>query len=697
MKRWALGFIAVLAASGPVPVIVPAASLSVAMGVPAGVATASERDATPPDGSGSVPQYRTDGPALLVCGTDLADFTKRIAEFPADLITANLALWDQCQASGFRTLQEAVDHATAPGANIKILPGVYQEQPSLADPTKECSGLPETLSYDQQVACPHDQNLVAVLGKQNLQIEGTGKAPEDVVLDAQYRKANAIRADRSSGIYLRNFTAEHTTSSAVYVMESDGFVIDHMTGRWNNLYGFLTFTDDHGLYTDCEAYGNGDAGLDAKATSNINALNGYDTTRYAVEIKNCYSHDNLIGYAGTAGDSVWAHDSRFLHNSVGVATDSAVSGLPGLPQNHALFEHNVIGDNDAYYYGSVQDGTCAKPSEQRGYDQGVVCPAVGVPPGTGVFNPGGDYNTWRDNWVYGNAYAGFVTSWVPGFFRGDHRIGAQFDTSHHNRYYDNHLGLTPDGSPEPNGMDYWWDGQGVSSCWQDASGAGSSPKALPACNADNLPTGLSSARYLPEPGKLLTLYVCSGYDASTGHLPSGCSWYGAHGIGRMDVQFAVGEALVLAAVLIAVWWRVLRRYPLGFVGMLVALAGLVVGVLGTARPATLLTPVGLGLLGVGWALCGAMLYQRKRPGLGFLTVALGLLALAGAVDQGIYTIPYIPVPPSVWRMVLEVFWVLAAAVAAVRSHRRRRAADSKPRPTRDALESFTARLASGSW
>jgi hypothetical protein len=480
-------------------------------------------------------------------------------------------------------------------------------------------------------------------------------------------------------------------------MESDGFVIDHLIGRWNDLYGFLTFADDHGLYTDCEAYGNGDAGLDAKSSANVNAQRGFDTGRYAVEIRNCYSHDNLIGYAATAGDSVWAHDDRFIHNSVGVATDSAVAGLPGLPQNHALFERDVIGNNDVDYYGSVRDGTCAKPSAQRGYEQGVVCPAVGVPAGTGVFNPGGDYDTWRDDWVYGNGYAGFVTSWVPGFFRGDHQLSAQFDTSHHNRYYGNHLGLTPDGAPSPNGMDFWWDGQGVGSCWQHASAAGSSPHALPVCGADNLPAGLGSARYLPEPGKLLTLYVCSRYDPASGHLPSGCPWYGATGLRRVDVQFAIGEALILGAVLVAVWWRVLRRYSLGLVGMLLALVGLVVEVIGTAKPESMFTPIGLGLLGVGWTVCGGLLSRHRRPGLGFLTVALGVFALAGAVDQGIYTLPYIPVSPSVWRMALEVFWVLAAAVAAVRSRRRRRANATKPKAARDPLESFAARLASGTW
>ena len=67
------------------------------------------------------------------------------------------------------------------------------------------------------------------------------------------------------------------------------------------------------------------------------------------------------------------------------------------------------------------------------------------------------------------------------------------------------------------------------------------------------------------------------------------------------------------------------------------------------------------------------------------------------LDDWLMMLPFIPVPPSLWRMALEFFWVLAAAIAALRSRRRRRAAEGKPKPTGDALESFTARLASGSW
>src|SRR4030095_8948822 len=140
------------------------------------------------------------------------------------------------------------------------------------------------------------QNLVAILDKRDLQIEGTGAKPEDVVIDARFQRLNAVRADRAAGIYLRHFTAQRSTFNAVYIMESDGFVIDRMVGRWNDEYGFLTFADDHGLYTDCEAYGNGDSGLYPGAAADINKDRQSDVDRYAIEIRNCFSHHNLLGY-----------------------------------------------------------------------------------------------------------------------------------------------------------------------------------------------------------------------------------------------------------------------------------------------------------------------------------------------------------------------------------------------------------------
>src|SRR5688572_4094656 len=68
-----------------------------------------EREPRMPDGTGSVPAYRTDGPQLLVCKTDRSEFDTRIAGFPAALKELNVGLWDECQRTGHRHIQDAVD------------------------------------------------------------------------------------------------------------------------------------------------------------------------------------------------------------------------------------------------------------------------------------------------------------------------------------------------------------------------------------------------------------------------------------------------------------------------------------------------------------------------------------------------------------------------------------------------------------
>lgn len=638
-----------------------------------------ERPPVMPDGSGRVPDYRATGPDLLVCKSDRADFEQRIAGFPAALQESNRALWDECQRTGYRHLQEAVDQVTQPGINIAVLPGLYLEEPSRQNPSAYCTNLPalypgfdfDALSWEQQVQCPNNQNLVAILSKVDLQIEGTGAEPTDVVFDANFAKQNVIRADRSNGIYLRNLTAQHATLNAIYIMESDGFVIDKALGRWNDAYGFLTFADDHGLYTDCEAYGNGDSGVYPGAAHDINVDLGLDVPRYAIEIKGCYSHHNTLGYSGTAGDSVWAHDNRFVNNGAGVATDSAFPEHPGMPQNHAKFERNEIGDNNVDYFRYVRDGTCAKPSAQRGYEDGVVCPTVGVPTGTGMINPGGNYNIWRDNWVYGNNYAGFLLTWAPGFVRKDNRFAAQFDTSHHNRFLGNKMGVTPDGQSKPNGIDFWWDGQGLDNCWQAGTSRPSEPFALPVCGSDGNPALFGTARFVAEPLKMVKLLTCNEYSLKRRYIPDNCDWFGAQGLSRIEVQTAAGEASLLAVpVALLGLGPILRRRSKVSRGRAIAvtiigLAGLVISVLGTANEGTLLTAVGLALLGCWWLYTGLALRVNYSHKLGVLALVLAVISLLGSIDTGLWMLPWTPLSPTWLRMLLEFVWIPWALVAGI--------------------------------
>lgn len=90
-----------------------------------------ERPVALPDGTGSVPRHRDAEPDLVVCKTDRPAFERRIAGFPEELKQRNLALFERCEKNGYRHLQEAVDAVDRPGMNIAILPGLYEEEPSL--------------------------------------------------------------------------------------------------------------------------------------------------------------------------------------------------------------------------------------------------------------------------------------------------------------------------------------------------------------------------------------------------------------------------------------------------------------------------------------------------------------------------------------------------------------------------------------
>lgn len=494
--------------------------------VPSGAAQAHrERPAQFPSGAGSVPTYRTGGPYLVVCA---ADTPERIAGLPKPLRKLNQQLYAECVRDGFRSIQAAVDAVATRGSRILIQPGVYNERPSLAPLSPECAAIDESdvISYEQQVACPHLQNLITILGDGpdpgiacddrlcDLQVEGTGATPQDVVVDGRFQRHVVIRADRADGIYFRNFSVQHAHEFALYILETDGFVIDDMVGRWNTSYGFLTFADDHGLYKDCEAYGNGDGGLYPGAAS------PHYGARHSIEITRCNSHHNWAGLSGTAGNSLWVHDNDFHDNSVGVALDSLFPNHPGMPQGYSRFTGNRIFSNNTDYYDNWRDGTCFLPEPQRGYDEGVVCPQGPAPTGTGILLAGGNANEFSGNQIWDNWRTGAMQFFVPAVLRGDLDPDKQLDTSHYNQYVGNTMGRAPDGSTKPNGVDFWWDGEGIGNCWQantSPSGAVTSdPSVLPDCSAPPVFTP-------PDPVKVQALLACLGW-APNNLDPDGCAW-----------------------------------------------------------------------------------------------------------------------------------------------------------------------------
>lgn len=501
---------------------------------------------------GKVPEIRRSGPALVVCKPDSRRRILRIFKGRSRAVRAararNLKLLKRCR---FQHIQAAVD-AASNGTRILVLPGVYREEPSrhAPEPDPKCADAYEEYpspafdakpgervrvpTYEYQLRCPNAQNLIAIIGdgpdtdrrcdrKCNIQIEGTGRRPEDVVISGDRSRLNGIRADRADGIVLTNFLIEFSDFNNIYVLETNGFRIERVISRWSREYGFLSFTSDNGLYRQVEAYGNGDSGIYPGSGPEGHCA------RYGIEIDRADSHDNTIGWSGTAGNGVYTHDSKFHNNAAGITMDSFAAGHPGMPQDCSKWERNQIYSNNQNFFSDDRDAYCKRPPAER--DPKIVCPAFQVPVGTGVLVAGGNGNLFHDNWVWDNWRAGFMQFWVPAPIRGQDPTGQSandptnpYDTSHENRYLFNHVGVRPDGTRDPNGVDFWWDEEGRGNCWGGNSGAEgapptSDPARLPSCDAPPVPfspgNALKQARLVP----------CSTWDPRDNTDPPGCDWF----------------------------------------------------------------------------------------------------------------------------------------------------------------------------
>lgn len=575
------------------------AGLAALLLVLAGVGGAHpERNTLFPDPAvGAVPALRTQGPSVVVCKGDSRRRLVHIFRAEARrlhgralrksrrLLASRLRTLKRCK---YRHIQAGINAARS-GYRVLIMPGVYREEPSRAVPVgapgappcqdhytdneETVRGAPPpvgplsndpTLRADRnyQVQCPNSKNLIAIIGDPrpdpdplkpipvkcvqlcNLQLQGLGLSPRDVLITSDRRKLDVIRGDRAHGLLIDNLTVEGGAFNGIDVVETDGFRISNVIARYNQNYGVLTFAGIHGLYDTVEAYGNGDAGVYpgsnakgcdiprnaygtcAQRAGHRNAADGRTDgcEYYTTELRNIDSHHNLQGMSGTAGNSTWVHDSDFHDNGTGLSDDSFAAGHPGMPQECNKWEHNVIHDNNENDYSKERTDYCnATPFEKRRPD--VVCPQFLSMVGVGLFFGGGNRNLVRDNLIYANYRRGMMLFWVPAALRGDLDVGRQADTSNGNMFVDNKLGIDPSGAPAPNAVDIWWDEQGIGNCFSgNVSKSSRSGKvvtngpALPACPS---PGGSPVA----NPLYAAELVGCTAWDPRDNPRPIGCDWF----------------------------------------------------------------------------------------------------------------------------------------------------------------------------
>lgn len=442
-------------------------------------------------------------PLVLVAALVVAAFAAAHAERPTasparagavpDPDRAPTATLDVCKTfidgepeCDYQHIQAAVN-AAPNGALIQIWPGLYNEEPSRAAPTNS-PGPDGHFSYAQQLAEPNGQNLIAILGKTNITLRGMGNDPHDVVIDVAFTKHVGIRGDRADGIVIQNLAVYHAFDHGVYVLDLDGFWIEGVYSAWSYEYDFLMFATDHGVLRDCVAVGAGDAGIYPGGTPDTPG-------RHSVEVANCESRHNVLGYSGTQGNYVWVHDNLFEDNGVGIVSDSETDH-PNYPQKGSVFERNVIRNNNLNIYDSSCTVDCVRPT--------VFVGSILLPVGTGLFLASNNDNVVRDNVVYGNDRVGVWLASGQAIV-----IGPTSDPpappflSSGNRFEGNAFHAT---GGNANGVDVGWDGLGIGNCWQDNVRAGGAPPTtdgaiLPPCSVAGEP--LPATASAPNPSNLV--------------------------------------------------------------------------------------------------------------------------------------------------------------------------------------------------
>jgi hypothetical protein len=418
-------------------------------------------------------------------------------------------------------------------------------------------------TYAYVFNCPNDQNLIAVMGREpnhdalpptphedrhgipdlgacircNLQLEGSGVSPDDVVVDGgdpntgdgsdhdeegtplqDLKKDVGIKADRADGFVIRNLKVRHVREHGLYMHEVDGYVMERFKVFHGEEYGTLQFTSDHGLLQDCEAYGAGDAGIypgSAPDTGEQRNPAVNPDERFNTEIRRCDMHHNMAGYSGTAANAVWLHHNDFYDNTLGLVTDViTAAGHPGFPQDSDLIEAN------GFYSNNFNPYVDQPPDDE-------VVPLLPLPVGTAMWILGGNNNEFRHNRVWDNWRRGVMLSSVQdSLVCGDNPVAGgnqqagcnpnappeAASTSYRNEFHHNVMGRSTEGEVMPNGdgnpltgsTDFWWD-QWLGSktnCWYEnegknpnGSGVTSTPPAplLPSSCASAQSTGTGGA------------------------------------------------------------------------------------------------------------------------------------------------------------------------------------------------------------
>ncbi len=197
------------------------------------------------------------------------------------------------------TIQNAVD-AAEPGDLVLVQPGVYREQVNVTTPS--------------------------------ITIRGTDR--QDVVVDGEFTRPNAINVAAADGVVVENLTVRNATVNGLFFNALDGYRASWITAVNNGVYGIYAFDATDGLFEHSYAAGSPDAGFYIGQCDPCDGI-----------IDDVVAEWNGLGYSGTNSSDVTIVNSTWNDNVAGIVPNTLDSELLP-PVERVTIAGNLVHDNN---------------------------------------------------------------------------------------------------------------------------------------------------------------------------------------------------------------------------------------------------------------------------------------------------------------------------------------------------------------
>ncbi len=210
------------------------------------------------------------------------------------------------------TIQNAVD-AAEPGDLVLI-------EPAPEEPEYEADDGAHVYRESVEITTPF------------ITVRGTDR--NEVIVDAEHQRENAIATFAADGVAVENLTARNATGNGIYWTSVTGYRGSYLTAYNNGIYGIYAFDATDGLFEHSYASGSADAGFYIGQCEPCDAV-----------ITDVIAERNGLGYSGTNASDVYLVDSVWRHNVAGIVPNTLDSQrFP--PHGNVTIVGNLIHDND---------------------------------------------------------------------------------------------------------------------------------------------------------------------------------------------------------------------------------------------------------------------------------------------------------------------------------------------------------------